>query len=94
MMLLAMSPLLNRTPEAVPAHCGRPNFLRGKPDSWDTNQALRDSAEALKMSGWTSVTDMKTIAFSLPISSGSNHPFPGLPEVKRTRSIGSTNPGK
>jgi hypothetical protein len=39
-------------------------------------------------------TGMKTIALSLPISSGSYHPFPGLLEVKRTRNIGSTNPGK
>jgi hypothetical protein len=37
---------------------------------------------------------MKIIVFSLPISSGSKHPFQGLPEVKRTRNIGSGNPGK
>jgi hypothetical protein len=37
---------------------------------------------------------MKTIASALPISSGSNHPFPGLREVKWTKDIGSENPGK
>ena len=37
---------------------------------------------------------MKITTFSLPISSGSDRPFPGLPEVKRTRSVGSANPGK
>jgi hypothetical protein len=55
---------------------------------------LRDCAEALKMTVLTSAHGMKTIASALPISSGSDHLFPGLPEVKRTRSIGSSNPGK
>jgi hypothetical protein len=37
---------------------------------------------------------MNTIATSLPIFSGSDHPFLGLPEVKRTRNIGRENPRK
>lgn len=51
--------------------------------------------EAFKTAAAETIFERKKAASPvLPISSDSNHPFPGIREVKRTRYIGSQNPGK
>ena len=55
---------------------------------------MHRGGKALKTARWAIIIRRGTIKSRLPISSGSDPPFPGLPEVKRTRNIGSENPGK